>query len=83
MPTLMFGYRALMASFAAWWARNTSLSPSGVREETKICGCGVPKTWAFSIAAYFMFSIIFSKFMPTWTVPSALLAFLAACCAIS
>ena len=75
-----------MASRAAAWARKTSRSPSGVRSLTKIFGCGVPNTAAFSAAAYFMFSIIFWKFMPTCTLPSAdlpaLAAALAACSAI-
>ena len=61
-----------MASFAATCARITSSSPAGVLEETKVCGFGVPNTCAFSMAANFMFSIIFSKFMPTWTLPSSL-----------
>ena len=75
-----------MASRAAAWARITSRSPSGVRSLTKIFGWGVPNTCAFSMAAYFMFSIIFWKFMPTCTVPSADFpadaAFWAACSAI-
>ena len=43
----------------------------------------MPKTAAFSWAAYFMFSIIFWKFIPTCTVPSAFCAFSRACRAIS
>ena len=83
MPTRILGRIALIASLAARCARITSASPSGVRAETNTCGCGVPNTCAFSIAANFMFSIIFSKFIPTCTVPSARFAFSAACCAIS
>ena len=87
MPTLMLGYSALIAAFAARCARKTSASPSGVRELTKICGWGVPKAWAFSMAANFAFSIIFSKFMPTCTVPWAFFApeaaAFAACSAMS
>ena len=54
-PTVwVAGAAGFMAAFAAWWARITKRSPSGVRPETKTWGWGVPKSFLFSAACFFM-----------------------------